>query len=156
MLQETQLVAYPSNRWRKPSIVGQVEAERFTQPRIAQLQCLFVHDSLTPMPRILDNDKRATIAQKINNLEPVLEVCILFAIVDDERVRGAFCQEELMGRMVYFLAAKIPYICSEVSPENSTRTDVHIRRKVPGENIDAMCGFLVDAEFVVRIDKLLR
>ena len=57
-----------------------------------------------------DNNHRALASKQFNDIEPIVEVCVIFTIIGNENVEGAFRQEKAMGSMVDFLAAKVPNI----------------------------------------------
>ena len=114
---------------------------------------------MPPLLAVLHDDQRAAIAKQVHDLQPVLEVGVLLAFVGHQDVHGPLGQEELMGRVVYLLAAEIPDVHPEVTLEEMLAglvTHPDARRELPGHHVDSLGGILGGVQLVVWVKDLFR
>ena len=85
---------------------------------------------------VADDDDGRFAAEALDQLEPVFDAVFFFAgaAVAGEDVEAALGEEELVGGVVDFLAAKVPYV-------EADRLAVNFER--PGGDAEAVClGFV--------------
>lgn len=97
---------------------------------------------------VLENEDGAVFAEESDDFEPVEVVVVLFTIVGDEDVEGAFGQEELVGLVVDFLAAEVPDVDAVVCV---------VAIEVPLVDVDALGADVLGAggEDVVGVEEFV-
>ena len=59
---------------------------------------------------VLHDEHGAAVAEQVDDLQPVLEVGVLLALIGNQQVERPFGEEELVGGVVYLLTTEVPNI----------------------------------------------
>lgn len=92
------------------AVVGEVEAMGGLEVFKFTSELLEVEIAFPILLFVLDEEDGAGVAEDLDAFEPKVVIGVFFTAIGDEEVEGAFGEEELVGLVVDFLAAKVPEV----------------------------------------------
>ena len=96
---------------------------------------------------VVDEEDGTALAEEFDDTQPVAEVGVFAAVIDEEDIHRTFGEEKLVGGVVDFLSAKVPEV-------NAERFAVGLR-EFPVHHINAFGGGFSFFEFVVGVEEFV-